>query len=97
MENPNSNETCAILNFSFKLLFFLCVCVCGCMIKASSDPGFYFIDCAFSVLIIGTLVIFVWRSMFALCDLLIYPTDLNLSAWCSLVSALIYFIVDSRF
>lgn len=69
----------------FISIYFL-ICVCVCMTKASSDPGFYFIDCAFSVLIIGTLVIFVWRCMFALCDLLIYPTDINLSAWYSLVS-----------
>lgn len=73
--------------FTFYFLFLFCLCVQ--MIKASSDPGFYFIDCAFSVLIIGTLVLFVWRSMFALCDLLIYPTDLNLSAWYSLVSVFI--------
>lgn len=84
---------CKISIFCFGL-FFLCVCV-G-IIKASSDPGFYFIDCAFSVLIIGTLVIFVWRCMFALCDHLIYPTDTNLSAWYSLVSGpnfYFYFVI----
>lgn len=53
--------------------------------QASNNPGFYFIDCTFSVLVIGTLVIFVWRSMFALCDLLIYSTDPSLSAFYSLV------------
>lgn len=66
------------------------------MMKASSDPGFYFIDCAFSVLVIGTLVLFVWRSMFALCDLLIYPTDSNLSAWYSLVSVSSFYFGNFR-
>lgn len=59
-----------------------------CSFQATNNPGFYFIDCTFSVLGIGTLVIFVWRSMFALCDLLIYSTDPHLSALYSLVCLL---------
>lgn len=73
--------------------FFFSVCVLIFYFKASSDPGFYFVDCAFSVLVIGTLVLFVWRSMFALCDLLIYETDQSLSAWYSLVSYLMYIFI----
>lgn len=54
--------------------------------QAAKEPGFYVIDCMFSVLVIGTLVVFVWRGLWVLCDLIIYPGELSLSSWGSLVS-----------
>lgn len=55
-------------------------------LQATTEPAFYFLDCAFSVLVIGTLVVFVWRSLWVMCDLLIYPDEPSLSALGSLVS-----------
>lgn len=55
------------------------------LLQATSEPGFFFVDCAFSVLVVGTLVVFVWRSVWVLCDLIIYPGDAAMSAWGSLV------------
>lgn len=43
-------------------------------------------DCVFSVIVIGILVILVWRSLWVLFDLVIYPDDLATSAWYSVVS-----------
>lgn len=63
-----------LCDFFFQLLF-----------QASNQPAFYFIDCAFSVIVIGTLVVLVWRSLWVLCDLLIFPSEPTLSAWYSLV------------
>ncbi|XP_031623852.1 uncharacterized protein LOC116341117 isoform X2 [Contarinia nasturtii] len=51
---------------------------------ASKEPAFYFIDCAFSVIVIGTLVVLVWRSLWVIFDLLIFPREQTLSAWYSL-------------
>lgn len=75
-KNINSIKKISINLYFFSLLYF----------QPITDPGFFFTDCTFSVLVIGTLVVFVWRSMFALCDLLIYPTNESLSAFYSLVS-----------
>ncbi|KAJ8944529.1 hypothetical protein NQ318_009692 [Aromia moschata] len=44
----------------------------------------YILDCLFSVLIVGTLVVFVWRGAWALMDLFVFPEDEVLSAWGSL-------------
>ncbi|XP_031623853.1 uncharacterized protein LOC116341117 isoform X3 [Contarinia nasturtii] len=52
--------------------------------SASKEPAFYFIDCAFSVIVIGTLVVLVWRSLWVIFDLLIFPREQTLSAWYSL-------------
>ncbi|KAJ6646417.1 hypothetical protein Bhyg_01628 [Pseudolycoriella hygida] len=52
---------------------------------SAQDPGLYILDCAFSVLVIGTLVVFVWRGTWVMCDLIIYPDDLRMTAWGSLV------------
>lgn len=53
--------------------------------QGSKEPGLYILDCSFSVLVIGTLVVFVWRGMWILCDLTIYTDDNTMSAWGSLV------------
>lgn len=55
--------------------------------QATDQPGLYILDCLFSVLVIGALVVFVWRGVWILCDLLIYPDDFVQSSWASMVSA----------
>lgn len=54
--------------------------------QGSREPGLYILDCLFSVLIIGSLVVFVWRGVWVLFDLVLYPDDKGLSAFGSLVS-----------
>ncbi|XP_050089561.1 uncharacterized protein LOC126573456 isoform X2 [Anopheles aquasalis] len=53
--------------------------------KGSKDPGLYVMDCMFSVLVIGTLVVFVWRGLWVLLDLKLYPEDQGTSAWASVL------------
>ncbi|XP_022918481.2 uncharacterized protein [Onthophagus taurus] len=45
----------------------------------------YVLDCIFSVLVVGTLVVFVWRGAWVLLDDFLFPESASLSAWCSLV------------
>ncbi|XP_059617632.1 uncharacterized protein LOC132262382 isoform X2 [Phlebotomus argentipes] len=56
------------------------------MFKTSGarQPLYYVLDCCFSVLIIGSLVVFVWRGVWVFLDLVLYPSDAKLSAWYSL-------------
>lgn len=46
----------------------------------------YVLDCIFSVLIVGTLVVFVWRGAWVMLDVFLFPKQDSLSAWASLVS-----------
>lgn len=46
----------------------------------------YLLDSVFSVFVIGTLVILVWRGMWCILDRLIFPQNLERSGWISLVS-----------
>uniref|UniRef100_V5GWX0 Uncharacterized protein n=1 Tax=Anoplophora glabripennis TaxID=217634 RepID=V5GWX0_ANOGL len=54
--------------------------------KMGEKTSLYILDCLFSVLIVGTLVVFVWRGGWALLDIFVFPEDDVLSAWASLVS-----------
>lgn len=45
----------------------------------------YILDCLFSVLVVGTLVVFVWRGAWVLLDLYLFPENGTWSAWGSLV------------
>uniref|UniRef100_A0A1L8D9T0 Putative conserved plasma membrane protein n=1 Tax=Nyssomyia neivai TaxID=330878 RepID=A0A1L8D9T0_9DIPT len=56
------------------------------MFKTSGhrQPLYYVLDCCFSVLIIGSLVVFVWRGVWVFLDLVLYPSDPKISAWYSL-------------
>ncbi|XP_050089560.1 uncharacterized protein LOC126573456 isoform X1 [Anopheles aquasalis] len=54
-------------------------------LTGSKDPGLYVMDCMFSVLVIGTLVVFVWRGLWVLLDLKLYPEDQGTSAWASVL------------
>ncbi|CRK94388.1 CLUMA_CG007896, isoform C [Clunio marinus] len=49
------------------------------------EPGLYILDCLFSVLVIGSLVVFVWRGLWVLLDLKLFPEDQKTSAWASLI------------
>ncbi|XP_058060505.1 uncharacterized protein LOC131211153 isoform X2 [Anopheles bellator] len=53
--------------------------------KGSKDPGLYVLDCMFSVLVIGSLVVFVWRGLWVLLDLKLFPEDHGASAWASVI------------
>jgi hypothetical protein len=51
----------------------------------SERTSLYVLDCLFSVLVIGTLVVFVWRGAWALIDIFLFPENDVWSAWGSLV------------
>ncbi|XP_070498973.1 uncharacterized protein [Chironomus tepperi] len=54
-------------------------------IDGTREPGLYIFDCLFSVLVIGSLVVFVWRGLWVLLDLKLFPEDATVSAWASLI------------
>lgn len=59
------------------------------------DWSLYLLDCAFSVGVVGTLVVFVWRGVWILFDLYLFPGDREYSAIGSL--AIGYAIVTVTF
>ncbi|XP_066592248.1 uncharacterized protein fusl isoform X3 [Prorops nasuta] len=63
--------------------------------KNTRDWSLYILDCAFSVGVIGTLVVFVWRGVWILVDLYVLPEDRETSAVSSLVIG--YVIVGVTF
>ncbi|XP_055600468.1 uncharacterized protein LOC129749513 isoform X2 [Uranotaenia lowii] len=54
-------------------------------IEGSKEPLLYILDCMFSVLVIGSLVVFVWRGFWVLLDTQLFPEDRALSAWASVL------------
>ncbi|XP_022918482.1 uncharacterized protein [Onthophagus taurus] len=54
-------------------------------ITMAEKTTLYVLDCIFSVLVVGTLVVFVWRGAWVLLDDFLFPESASLSAWCSLV------------
>lgn len=56
----------------------------------------YILDCLFSVLIVGTLVVFVWRGAWILLDIFIFPDNEIWSSWTSLVR-FYYFISPKQY
>ncbi|CAH0396169.1 unnamed protein product [Bemisia tabaci] len=55
----------------------------------------YSLDCFFSVFIIGSLLVFVWRGAWTLIDIFLFPGDPVFSAWYSLVIG--YIVVFTTF
>ncbi|KAF5295362.1 hypothetical protein FQR65_LT01552 [Abscondita terminalis] len=57
------------------------------MFKTSIEErtSLYILDCLFSVLVIGTLVVFVWRGAWVLLDIYLFPDDVVWSSWASLI------------
>ncbi|XP_046962342.1 uncharacterized protein LOC124531845 isoform X1 [Vanessa cardui] len=53
--------------------------------KSSRETALYILDCVFSVTVVGSLVVFVWRGSWALLDIFLYPDDQIKSFWTSLV------------
>jgi len=56
-------------------------------VQGSKETSLYVLDCLFSVLIVGTLVVFVWRGVWTILDLYLYPHQQDCSAWASMVSS----------
>lgn len=52
---------------------------------SSSQTWLYILDCLFSVLVVHTLVVFVWRGAWCIFDIYLYPGASDWSAWGSLV------------
>ncbi|XP_054264663.1 uncharacterized protein LOC128987698 isoform X2 [Macrosteles quadrilineatus] len=64
-------------------------------ISGTRETWLYVLDCFFSVFIIGTLVVFVWRGFWCLLDNYLFPDRPDLSAWGSLVLG--YMLVFATF
>lgn len=64
-------------------------------VNNTRDWSLYLLDCAFSVGVVGTLVVFVWRGVWILFDLYLFPDDHEYSAIGSL--AIGYVIVTMTF
>ncbi|XP_049823242.1 uncharacterized protein LOC109593929 isoform X1 [Aethina tumida] len=54
-------------------------------VKAEEKTSLYILDCLFSILVVGTLVVFVWRGAWVLIDIFLFPDDQIMSAWLSLI------------
>ncbi|KAM3963636.1 LOW QUALITY PROTEIN: transmembrane protein fuseless [Aphomia sociella] len=52
---------------------------------SSRETMLYVLDCIFSVAVVGSLVVFVWRGSWALLDIFLYPDDKVTSCWTSLI------------
>ncbi|XP_059476123.1 uncharacterized protein LOC132197087 isoform X1 [Neocloeon triangulifer] len=52
--------------------------------SGSKDPALHTLDCVFSVFVIGSLVVIVWRGTWGILDIILMPEDPNTSAWLSL-------------
>lgn len=59
-------------------------------LQNTRDWSLYLLDCAFSVGVVGTLVVFVWRGVWMLFDIYLFPENPEYSAVGSLVRT-IYF------
>lgn len=64
-------------------------------VNNARDWSLYLLDCAFSVGVVGTLVVFVWRGTWVMFDLYLFPDDREYSAVGSL--AIGYAIVTATF
>jgi len=55
-------------------------------LQNTRDWSLYLLDCAFSVGVVGTLVVFVWRGVWILIDIYLFPENPEYSAIGSLVN-----------
>ncbi|XP_063236123.1 uncharacterized protein LOC134538621 [Bacillus rossius redtenbacheri] len=74
----------------FRLSLFSCVTAVGTgrlllSVQKEQDAGMYVLDCVFSVAVIGTLSVVVWRGVWTLLDSYLYPDSVCRSAWGSLL------------
>ncbi|XP_013149254.1 PREDICTED: uncharacterized protein LOC106111657 [Papilio polytes] len=61
--------------------------------QTSREMALYVLDCIFSVTVVGSLVVFVWRGSWALLDIFLYPDDQVRSFWTSLVGGYVVVLV----
>ncbi|CAB3255692.1 unnamed protein product [Arctia plantaginis] len=54
-------------------------------VSNSRETMLYILDCIFSVAVVGSLVVFVWRGSWALLDIFLFPEDVAKSCWTSLI------------
>lgn len=54
-------------------------------VTVKERTSLFILDCLFSVLVVGTLVVFVWRGLWILVDMFLFPDDPELSAHGSLI------------
>ncbi|EFN66867.1 hypothetical protein EAG_04771 [Camponotus floridanus] len=64
-------------------------------VNNTRDWSLYLLDCAFSVGVVGTLIVFVWRGVWILIDIYLFPENPKCSAVGSL--AIGYFLVAVTF
>ncbi|KAF4525719.1 hypothetical protein B566_EDAN011896 [Ephemera danica] len=50
----------------------------------AKDPTLHALDCVFSVLVVGSLVVIVWRGTWGILDHVLLPNNPDMSAWISL-------------
>ncbi|KAK2586637.1 hypothetical protein KPH14_011684 [Odynerus spinipes] len=62
-------------------------------VNNTRDWSLYLLDCAFSVCVVGTLVVFVWRGVWILFDIYLLPEDREHSALGSLAIGYIIVII----
>ncbi|CAG4985615.1 unnamed protein product [Parnassius apollo] len=60
---------------------------------SSREMALYVLDCIFSVAVVGSLVVFVWRGSWALLDIFLYPDDQIRSFWTSLIIGYVIVLV----
>nr|XP_023017835.1 uncharacterized protein LOC111506853 [Leptinotarsa decemlineata] len=54
-------------------------------IQVGDKTSLYVLDCLFSVLIVGSLVVFVWRGVWLMLDIILFPDNFTISSWGSLI------------
>ncbi|XP_030766772.1 uncharacterized protein LOC115890629 [Sitophilus oryzae] len=57
--------------------------------NAQTNTMLYLLDCLFSVAVVGNLVIFFWRGLWVVTDIIILPDNFIQSSWASLVLGLL--------
>lgn len=77
------NITIVILSYVMLIILRFLLCV---RLQNTRDWSLYLLDCAFSVGIVGTLVVFVWRGVWILIDIYLFPENSEYSAVGSLVN-----------
>ncbi|XP_030746645.1 uncharacterized protein LOC115875357 [Sitophilus oryzae] len=77
-----SSPPCVIVNDSVKGYFEVLTMF---RVTVKEKVSLLILDCLFSVLVVGTLVVFVWRGLWIMVDLFLFPEDRVASAHGSLV------------
>ncbi|CAB0018379.1 unnamed protein product [Nesidiocoris tenuis] len=60
---------------------------------SNQNISWYILDCVFSVCVVGTLVVFVWRGHWSLLEIYLYPGQPGKSAFASIVIGYILVII----